>query len=177
MTSSNGNIFRVTGHLCGVFTGPRWIPRTKASDAELWCIFDLRQNKWLSKQSWGWWFETLSCPLWRHCNDDICTVLIGDVAFKMNETSWNKLQNISWVRVVSYFFRQVYVHFKLRYKFMKQCEKSRSTVKWHVTINDWKVWPAIKQFYKSANCCVEWSQQGNHRCHVSQFVASITLTS
>ena len=27
MTSSNGNIFRVTGHLCGEFTGHRWIPR------------------------------------------------------------------------------------------------------------------------------------------------------
>ena len=38
MTSSNGNIFRVTGHLYGEFTGPRWIPRTKASDAELWCF-------------------------------------------------------------------------------------------------------------------------------------------
>ena len=37
MTSSNGNIFRVTGLLCGEFTGPRWIPHTKASDAELWC--------------------------------------------------------------------------------------------------------------------------------------------
>ena len=38
MTSSNGNIFRVTGPLCGEFTGHRWIPRTKASDAELWCF-------------------------------------------------------------------------------------------------------------------------------------------
>ena len=38
MTSSNGNIFRVTGHLCGEFTGPRWSHRTKASDAELWCF-------------------------------------------------------------------------------------------------------------------------------------------
>ena len=37
-TSSNGNIFRVTGHLCGEFTGHRWIHRTKASDAELWCF-------------------------------------------------------------------------------------------------------------------------------------------
>ena len=36
MMSSNGNIFRVTGHLCGEVTGPRWIPRTKAS--ELWCF-------------------------------------------------------------------------------------------------------------------------------------------
>ena len=31
-------------------------------------FFDLRLNKRLSKQSWGWWFETLSRPLWRHCN-------------------------------------------------------------------------------------------------------------
>ena len=38
MTSSDGNIFRVTGHLCGEFTGHRWIPRKKASDAELWCF-------------------------------------------------------------------------------------------------------------------------------------------
>ena len=30
--------YRVTGHLCGEFTGDRWIPRTKASDAELWCF-------------------------------------------------------------------------------------------------------------------------------------------
>ena len=30
--------------------------------------FDLRPNKRLSKQSPGWWFETLSCPLWRHRN-------------------------------------------------------------------------------------------------------------
>ena len=35
MTSSNGNIFRVTGPLCGEFTGIRGIPHTKASDAEL----------------------------------------------------------------------------------------------------------------------------------------------
>ena len=38
MTSSNGNIFRVTGHLCGEFTGPQWISHAKASDAELWCF-------------------------------------------------------------------------------------------------------------------------------------------
>ena len=38
MTSSNGNIFRVTGHLRGDFTGPRWIPHTKASDAKFWCF-------------------------------------------------------------------------------------------------------------------------------------------
>ena len=70
MTLSNGNIFRVTGHLCVEFTGDRWIPHTKASDAWLWCFFDLRLNKRVSKQSWGWWFETPSRKLWRHCNVD-----------------------------------------------------------------------------------------------------------
>ena len=60
MTSSNGNIFHITGHFSGEFAGPRWIPHTKASD--------LRLNKRLSKQLWGWWFETLSRPLWRHRN-------------------------------------------------------------------------------------------------------------
>ena len=30
--------FRVTGPLCGEFTGHRWIPLTKAGDAELWRI-------------------------------------------------------------------------------------------------------------------------------------------
>ena len=44
-------------------------PYTKASDAELWCLFDLRLKKRLSRQSCGWWFETSSRSLWRHCNE------------------------------------------------------------------------------------------------------------
>ena len=31
-------------------------------------FFDLHLNKRLSKQSWGWWSETPSSSLWRHCN-------------------------------------------------------------------------------------------------------------
>ena len=30
--------------------------------------FDVRLNKQLRKQSWGWWFETPLCPLWHHIN-------------------------------------------------------------------------------------------------------------
>ena len=69
MTSSSGNMFRVTGTLCGEFTGHRWIPLTKASDAELWCFLWSAPEKWLGKQSRRMWFETLPRPLWRHCND------------------------------------------------------------------------------------------------------------
>ena len=44
---------------------PAQRPVTRSFDV----FFDLRLNKRLSKQAWGWWFETLSCPLWSHCND------------------------------------------------------------------------------------------------------------
>ena len=51
MTSSNGNIFRVTGTLWGEFTGHQWIPLTKASDMELWCF--LWANSWASHRDAG----------------------------------------------------------------------------------------------------------------------------
>ena len=48
LTSSNENIFRITGPLCGEFPGHWriplefpghwWIPLTKASNADLWCF-------------------------------------------------------------------------------------------------------------------------------------------
>ena len=65
LTSSKGNIFRVTGHLCGKFTGefPTQRPVTRSFDV----FFDLHLKR-LSKQWWGWWFETPSHPSWRHCN-------------------------------------------------------------------------------------------------------------
>ena len=38
-------------------------PAQKPVTRSFGVFFDLRLNKRLSKQSWGWWFETLSCPL------------------------------------------------------------------------------------------------------------------
>ena len=68
MTSSNGNIFRVTGPLCGEFTGPAEFPTQRPVTRSFDVFFDLRLNKRLSKQPWGWWFETPSWSLWRQCN-------------------------------------------------------------------------------------------------------------
>ena len=44
---------------------PTQRPVTRSFDV----YFDLCLNKRSSKQSWGWWFETQSHPLWRHRND------------------------------------------------------------------------------------------------------------
>ena len=68
MTSSNEIIFRVTGHLFGEFTVTGEFltqrPLTRSFDV----FFDLRLTKRLSKQWWGWGFETPPWPLWRRRN-------------------------------------------------------------------------------------------------------------
>ena len=79
MTSSNWNIFR-------------WIPCTKASDAELWYFLWYALNERLSKQSCDWLFETPSLPLWRYSNDNqssrktpcatYCSVLLQTICWR-----------------------------------------------------------------------------------------------
>ena len=53
----------------GPFTGPGEFPTQRPVTRSFDVFFDLRLNKRLSKQSWGWWFETLSRSLWRHRNE------------------------------------------------------------------------------------------------------------
>ena len=60
MTSSDGNIFRVTGPLCASLR-----PVARSFDV----FFDLHMNQRLSKQLRHRWFETPSRSLRRHCND------------------------------------------------------------------------------------------------------------
>ena len=64
-------------------------------------FFDLRLNKPLSKQWWGWWFETLWRPLWRHCN--VNHYIIIDI------TSYHN--HIISYYIISYHIRYIYVHF------------------------------------------------------------------
>ena len=66
----------------------RWIPRTKPVTRCFDAFFDLRLNKRLSKQSWGWWFETPSCSLWRHRNES-CVTDFGMIIW----LTWYQLSN------------------------------------------------------------------------------------
>ena len=45
------------------------IPAQRPATRSFEVFFHLLLNKQLSKQPWGWWFETLLRPLWRHCNE------------------------------------------------------------------------------------------------------------
>ena len=107
MTSPNGNIFRVTGHLYGEFPGefPSQRPVTRSFDV----VFDLRLNERLSKQSRGWWFETLSRPLWRYCNevhfvtmDTRYSLFSGRTKWATVETQQGFLISLSWLGPLLY---------------------------------------------------------------------------
>ena len=106
MTSSNGNIFRVTGPLCGEFTGSGEFPTQRPVARSFDVFFDLCLNKPLSKQSWGRWFETLSRSLWRHRNatciqhthDSFCITAILRVSGLDNFDLPKILLNISRLR-------------------------------------------------------------------------------
>ena len=43
-------------------------PSQRPVTRSFYVFFDLCLKKRLSKQSWGWWFETPSRSLWCHCN-------------------------------------------------------------------------------------------------------------
>ena len=73
MTSPNGNIFRLTGHLCGEFTGHRWIPCKKASDAKLCCF--LWSAAWIN----GWVNNREAGDLRRH-QAHIDVIVMGQVS-------------------------------------------------------------------------------------------------
>ena len=49
---------------------PGEFPTQKQVTRSFDVFFDLRLNKRLSKQSWGWWFKMPLRPLWRHSNEN-----------------------------------------------------------------------------------------------------------
>ena len=75
MTSSNGNISALLAICAGNSPVPGEFPAQRPVTRSFDVYFDLRPNKRFSKQSWGWWFEALWCPSWRHRNESMILVL------------------------------------------------------------------------------------------------------
>ena len=64
---------------------PRYLPPVNSphkGQGSFDAFFDLGKNKRLSKQSWGWWFETPSRPLWRHC-DELQNNLVARITYSV----------------------------------------------------------------------------------------------
>ena len=134
-------------------------PVTRSFDV----FFDLRLNKRLSKQSWGWWFETPSWSLLRHCNgttlliwlilrftklvDQVQQITLSDTHLKMslitNLVLSIKFDNLKKIqRTLS--IDNVAVHKKLCPKRSRQSWHTDDTTVFITTPNEikgiWKLW-------------------------------------
>ena len=115
MTSSNGNIFRITRPFRGEATDHWWILLTKTSDTERLSFLWSALNQRLIKQSKRRWFKTSSCPLWRQCNDQSirgqgtgmviqfwkrsmrsCRVSLDFVCWNQHSIQWRQVLNHHW---------------------------------------------------------------------------------
>ena len=103
------------GNSPGTGEFPAQRPITQSFD--VFC--DLHLYKRLSKQSWGWWFETPSCPLWRHCNvsdnnlsDDSSMPAIFLKCFLLNETIWRSITVTTRLFVQQFVWANIKDHIK-----------------------------------------------------------------
>ena len=107
MTSSNRNIFRVTGPLCEEFIGNRWIPLTKVSDWELWCF--IWSASWIN----GWVNNREADDLRRHrahCDVIVMTQRNWTWLFNSNTKQLLSTRNSRWARSTNLLNRHHYVH-------------------------------------------------------------------
>ena len=167
MTSSYGNIFRETAICAGNSPG------TRSFDV----FFDLRLYKRLSKQSWGWWFETLSSPLCRHPNGlNIFDMLPQRAVFLFASTfsrgfvsgDWQITKYNTWViwyrlnavtRATDIYksldnttpFRQLYTLFAERFVF-KWFDIARLKISFRLLHMHWLHYTAIAVPAKLENC-------------------------
>ena len=92
------DICLVNSPFIGEFAAQR--PATRSIDV----FFDLCLNKRLSKQWWGWWFETSSRPLWCHCNGVVMLCLeknaaislVVSIEFLINLNNWIVYVRSTW---------------------------------------------------------------------------------
>ena len=154
---------------------PAQRPVTRSFDV----FFELRLNKSLSKQSWGWWFETLSDPLWRHCNElheiwsaetyntthdiyayDLC--FLGSLFLRYNNKVYDMISNFIhrfiWgvITLIKFWLKLQYFHrLKCICKYLQwkvsHFVSARLWVKYLAGGQSHEVWPNLSFFELS--CC------------------------
>ena len=116
-------------------------------------------NKRLSKQWWSWWFETLSRPLWRHCN---------------GERFGNEVQGHQRIET-----RQRRWWFDTRTQWVSYCEYSFSSFHWAITVRIiYGIICIINCFvYRSRENDKLWRRQDTCKEPTSRLLQTLCVTS
>ena len=135
-----GNISALLAICAGNSPVPGEFPTQRPVTRIFNVYFDLRPNKRLSKQSWGWWFETQSHPLWRHRNDieTLSTVLAPRAVhpsvtggFVSQRASYDDLSYLRWFQSENLLNKQSSCQ---RYETWKRSHDITAMFPWEITL-------------------------------------------
>ena len=131
---------------------PAQRPVTRSFDV----FFDLRPNKRLSKQSWGWWFETPFGSLWRHCNGSRIDLKRSSNLVMLHRYSWNCIWLLLYLLSLETGQRQKHVVFKFGYVtcYLFSCERQRIVQFKCEILNLVLSYPILSHFILS---CCRWT--------------------
>ena len=117
-------------------------------------FFDLRLNKPLSKQSRGWWFETLLRSLWRHCNKMNVSSLKQCVHHSVYQIMMTKMTRSLYIRVNGVYFVIYFLKCSILFDFIviDPFHKSKNAPDNYPTM--------LHSEQKCAHFCSEWSIVG-----------------
>ena len=89
-------------------------------------------NKRLSKQSWGWWFETPKRSLWRHCN--VMSQFIHIPASALSRLIFSTIVQITTLIYILYsvaiLLKNLLKHIKYMVKALSHSDRSTVTISW-----------------------------------------------
>ena len=106
-------------------------------------FYDLCLNKQLSKQSWGWWFETLSRPLWRHRNGDIILRWMAHILI-YDKSTFYPVMTLCF-KAESYYLKQILTKFYER-------------LWYNLWVNTLRPGPNGRHFADDAFKCIFWNE-------------------
>ena len=164
MTLSNRNISALLAICVGNSPVPGEFPAQRPVTRSFDVFFHLPPNKRLSKQSWGWWFETPSGPLWRHSNEAMsCCSISLPSSCRIAHMRWSKVKDLDEsintrcvysVKIVS----KVYLVFSITlYPLCKIWGCACSTVPFKLTWSKWYICNSTYYHHQSGSFLQQFS--------------------
>ena len=155
MTSSNENIFRVTGHYAGNSPVPGEFLSQRPVMRNFDAFFDLHLNKRLSKKSRRWWFQTPSRPLWRHSSaapwgSYVTRIMVGrnEKIFKQKIKMKHEIESTMIDMWICHMFLTVML--KFHFQFWKYCIGTQSGyICWMISYVKTKMWHELHVFIRN----------------------------
>ena len=103
MMTSNGNISALLAICAGNSPVTSEFPPQSLVTLSFDILFDMRLNKLLCKQAWGWWFEMIPYPLWCHCNDAFyASKSIKKQHWYLEESRWTSRSEYAFLAVYEF---------------------------------------------------------------------------